>query len=85
MKNAKELTAIAIAEQTRKEEEKTKKSLEYLEKNIYPQMEKAAAKGHFQVEYYADAHIDLEIVMDELENLGYQVVRKGWKLSIHWL
>ena len=85
MKKANELKVIAIAEAERKEVERREKSIDYLEKRIFPEMEKASAEGRLYTEYYVDAWVDMKVVTDELTANGYTHSKNGRNLKIYWM
>lgn len=85
MKTANELKAIAIAENDRRNAERHEQVINYLETQVAPVMEEAAAAGFMYVDIVVDAHVDMNLLKEKLTANGYTQSKKGNKLTIYWL
>ena len=85
MKNAKELHAITATAIYVELERHKERAIKTLNDKIVPQMELAAARGSFWIDYHVDAGISLDTIMNELQNNEYKVTRSGRTLRISWV
>lgn len=85
MKNATELKEIATTVINVLFAKKQEEARKVLNTRIVPQMEIAAAYGHFWIDYYVDAGIDIDTIIGELKANGYKVTKSGRMLNIGWV
>ena len=85
MKNAKELHTITASAIYVELERHKENAIKILNDKIVPQMELAAARGKFWMEFHMDAGISLDAIMYELRNNEYKVTRSGRTLRISWV
>lgn len=85
MKKATELKEIATTVINVELERNKENAIKILNDRIVPQMELAAARGKFWMEFHVDAGISLDAIMNELRNNEYKVTRSGRALRISWV
>lgn len=85
MKNAKELHTITASAIYVESERHKENAIKILNDKIVPQMELAAARGKFWMEFRVDAGISLDTIMNELRNNEYKVTSSGRTLRIRWM
>ena len=84
MKNALEMNKIANEANEKFLAEMKEKAHEAVEKIVAPIIEKEASFGGFSAKCHIGTDVDLEVVIADLENLGYNVSKNGRTLSITW-
>lgn len=84
MKNAKELREITMETINRELIEKQNRAMEVLENKIAPQLQRIAEVGNFYTTFHVDTDADIEIIISELTENDYGVIRKGRVLEISW-
>jgi hypothetical protein len=85
MKNANEIANITAAATMALVAKRKEKAINILENSIAPQIEQAAEKCECYINYHVDANVDINVIIEELENLGYEVKKKGYSLNISWM
>lgn len=85
MKNANEIAAITHNTIQTMVAARKAKAEALCKSFISPQIEKAAEKGDYQIKYYVPADNDIDVVIDTFSNLGFEVKKKGYELTISWL
>lgn len=85
MKNAKELHDITATAVNMVLEQHRERAIKTLNDKIVPQMEQAAARGKFWMEFHVDTGISLDTIVNELQNNGYKATRSGRTLRISWV
>ena len=73
MKKANEMAKVAEQARAKDEENVKQKVIDFIEKNVAPAIEKAAAKGENTIRFQKDASIDSTYFKQYLEENGYIV------------
>lgn len=71
MKKANEMAKVAEQVRAKDEENVKQKVIDFIEKNVAPVIEKAAAKGENTIRFQKDASIDSTYFKQYLEENGY--------------
>lgn len=85
MKNAKELHTITATAIYAELEQHREKAIKILNDKIVPQMELAAMRGKFWMDFHVDTGISLDTIVNELQSNGYKITRSGRTLRISWV
>ena len=85
MKNANEIANIAATATMELVAKRKEKAINVLENSIAPQIEQAAEKCKCFINFHVGANVDIDVIVEELESLGYEVKKKGYSLNISWM
>lgn len=84
MKKANEMAKVAEQVRARDEENVKQKVIDFIEKNVAPVIEKAAAKGEVTIRFQKDASIDSTYFKQYLEENGYVATFSYGVWDINW-